>query len=174
MLLPSPPAFTPSGQRNQNFPRLAECGLGRAEQASISSSPSSLFVSMSKGRPGLKVLLAASQALLRPPEPLPSSPPELLARLRSAGALLPEAWRLAHQGWHPVTELEQVGDDDLRDVPRRRERREGLLLVVGWRCFKLLREMQEWLEREFWPAEEREGLNDQDCELVDVLLLGRS
>jgi hypothetical protein len=139
-----------------------------------SSSLSSSFVSMSEGRPGLKVLLAASQALLRPPEPLPSSPPVLVARLRSASALLPEAWRLAQQGWHPDTELEQVGDDDLRDAPRRRERREGLLLVVGWRCFTLLREMQLWLEKEFWPVEERPGLNDQDCERVYVHRLRRS
>jgi hypothetical protein len=109
----------------------------------------------------LKSALAAAQALLQPPSPLPSSPPDLLARLRLSSSRLPVVWRQSQRGWGDDTEVGHVGDDE--EGPQRKARRDELLMVVGWRALALLREMQTWLEKEFWPPELCGGLVPQDC-----------
>lgn len=116
------------------------------------------------GDPNLKALLAAGTALLRPPEPLPSTPPALIERLKAASELVP--WR-DRPGWSEDDELEEIGDDDLeRDVVKRKARRDTLVLLVGQRALDLLVAMQAWLGKEFWPREHKDGLGEKDCELA--------
>jgi hypothetical protein len=106
----------------------------------------------------LKQLISTSKALLQPPAPLPSSPPELLDRLRQSSALVP--WR-NKPGWTEDDELEQIGDDD-----KPKQRRDELVLVVGLRCLDIIEAMQEFLSKEFWPVDERGGLDAKDCTFV--------
>lgn len=113
-----------------------------------------------KQQPTLKDLLLASKALLQPPAPLPSSPPELLSRLRESSALLP--WR-DRAGWTEDDELDQIGDDD-QDAAIRKQRRDELVRLVGSRSLDLVITMQAILVKEFWPVEQREGLDAKDCE----------
>ncbi|KAK4683728.1 hypothetical protein P7C73_g6500, partial [Tremellales sp. Uapishka_1] len=120
----------------------------------------------------LKLLLSAGQALLQPPGPLPSFPPELLQRLSAASAVLPLEWRSRHQGWEDDSELEQVGDAS-EDIRTRKGRRDELLLIVGQRCLSLVDGMQHWLQREFWPVEFKDGHDTKDFLLgtADLRLL---
>ncbi|CAK9786131.1 hypothetical protein CC85DRAFT_257343 [Cutaneotrichosporon oleaginosum] len=108
--------------------------------------------------PHLKTLLAAGNALLEPPSPLPSAPPALLARLKAAGDLLP--WR-DRPGWSDDDELEAVGDDG-DDPVKRKARRDALVMLVGQRALDLLVAMQGVLAKEFWPAEHKDGMGEKD------------
>lgn len=119
--------------------------------------------------PNLKTLLAAGNALLQPPEPLPSAPPALIARLKAAGDLVP--WR-DRPGWTEDDELEEIGDDDPEgSVAKRKARRDALVLLVGQRSLDLVVAMQAWLAKEFWPPEHKDGLGEKDCEFLDIRLL---
>ncbi|KAL7421953.1 hypothetical protein Q5752_003725 [Cryptotrichosporon argae] len=106
----------------------------------------------------LKALLVAGTALLQPPSPLPLSPAELTNRLRASSAVLAPAWQAAH-GWTTDDELEEVSNPGLE---QRKTQRERLVLVVGRRSLGLLQGMQCWLEQEFWPAAQRDGLETKD------------
>lgn len=112
--------------------------------------------------PPLKTLLAAGNALLEPPNPLPSDPPALLGRLKAAGDLL--EWR-DRPGWTEDDELEEIGDGD-SDLAKRKARRDALVLLVGQRALDLLVAMQGVLAKEFWPAEHKKGLGEKDCEAI--------
>lgn len=111
----------------------------------------------------LKTLLSSAKALLRPPQPLPSSPPALLERLRSSSELLP-SWR-TKPGWGEDDELDEIGDDDDSDKDKRKARRDALVKLVGKRSLDIVVGMQEWLEKEFWPLEARGGLDAKECKL---------
>ncbi|BEJ07469.1 hypothetical protein CcaverHIS641_0407380 [Cutaneotrichosporon cavernicola] len=110
------------------------------------------------GEPTLKTLLTAGNALLEPPNPLPSAPPALLQRLKASGELLP--WR-ERPGWTEDLELEEIGDDDT-DPAKRKKRRDALVMLVGQRSLDLLVAMQGVLVKEFWPAEHKDGLVEKD------------
>lgn len=112
----------------------------------------------------LKALLNSAKALLRPPQPLPSSPPLLLERLKASSELLP-TWR-QKEGWREDDELEEIGDDDDSDKAKRKARRDTLVLTVGKRSLDIVVGMQEWLEKEFWPIDDRGGLDAKECELT--------
>ena len=114
----------------------------------------------------LKTLLSSAKALLKPPQPLPSSPPALLERLRSSSELLP-SWR-SKPGWGEDDELDEIGDDDDSDKDKRKARRDALVQLVGKRSLDIVVGMQEWLEKEFWPLEARGGLDAKECELTTV------
>ncbi|GMK57294.1 hypothetical protein CspeluHIS016_0401280 [Cutaneotrichosporon spelunceum] len=110
------------------------------------------------GEPSLKTLLAAGNALLEPPNPLPSAPPALLERLKASGERLP--WH-DRPGWTEEDELEEVGDDDV-DPAKRKVRRDALVMLVGQRALDLLVAMQGVLSKEFWPIEHKDGLGEKD------------
>ncbi|WWD17535.1 hypothetical protein CI109_101976 [Kwoniella shandongensis] len=127
----------------------------------------------SPGGPSLKTLLRASEALLKPPQPLPSSPPELLQRLKGCSKLLPKEWKKSCSEWNEEDELEQIGDNAPTGLPsgsavsseveqRRKRRKEELLFVVGKRCFALIKAIQGWLRKEFWPKDQRGGMEQRD------------
>lgn len=115
----------------------------------------------------LKTLLAAAKALLRPPAPLPSSPPALLERLRSSSELLP-SWR-NKPGWGEDDELDEIGDDDESDKEKRKVRRDALVQLAGKRSLDIVVGMQEWLEKEFWPLDARDGLDAKECKFAGKL-----
>lgn len=112
--------------------------------------------------PSLKTLIAAGKALLQPPNPLPSAPPELLQRLRESSAEL-SIWR-DRPGWTEDDELDEIGDDDTEDVSKRKARRDQLVLLVGQRCLDIVAAMHSFLGMEFWPADQRHGHGEKDCE----------
>ena len=47
--------------------------------------------------------------------------------------------------------------------------RAELQLLVGERCLQLLVDIQVWLEKEYWPAECRDGLQTSDCESLRLV-----
>ena len=111
----------------------------------------------------LKQLLGVGTALLQPPAPLPSSPPELLDRLRQSSALVPPEWR-QKAAWSEDDELDEIGDDENQNDPaRRKQRRDALVLLAGLRCLDIITAMQALLVKEFWPLEQRGGLDAKDC-----------
>ncbi|WVQ77171.1 hypothetical protein IAR50_006854 [Cryptococcus sp. DSM 104548] len=114
--------------------------------------------------PSLKQLLKSADILLKPPKPLPSNPPDLLPRLRASSKALPKEWRRSVPEWIEDDEMDHVGDDGGKgiDEDRKKERRDSLVHVVGKRCFALIKAMQLWLEKEAWPKDQRDGLEDRD------------
>lgn len=117
-------------------------------------------------QPSLQTLVSAGNALLRPPDPLPSASQQLLARLRESSSLL--LWT-DRPGWTADDELDEIGDDNTDDLVKRRARRDQLVQLVGQRCLDLIVAAQSILVKEFWPAEHREGLGEKDCKsLSDV------
>ncbi|AAW40694.2 hypothetical protein CNBA0830 [Cryptococcus deneoformans B-3501A] len=117
-----------------------------------------------QGSPTLKQILKAADILLKPPKALPSNPPELLPRLRACSKALPKEWRRIIPEWSEDDEMDHVGDNDGSDISeeRKKKRRDELVFVVGKRCFAMAKAMQSWLEKEFWPKEQRDGLEDKD------------
>ncbi|TYJ55727.1 hypothetical protein B9479_003635 [Cryptococcus floricola] len=114
--------------------------------------------------PSLKQLLKSADILLKPPKPLPSNPPDLLPRLRASSKALPKEWRRSVPEWTEDDEMNHVGDDGGRgiDEERKKRRRDDLVHVVGKRCFAMIKAMQLWLEKEAWPKDQRDGLEDRD------------
>ncbi|WVN88103.1 uncharacterized protein L203_103303 [Cryptococcus depauperatus CBS 7841] len=117
-----------------------------------------------QGGPHLKQLFKAADILLKPPKALPANPLELLPRLKSCSKSLPKEWRKLSPEWSDEDEMEYVGDCEgqVTDEERRKKRRDELVFVVGKRCFAMIKAMQASLEKEFWPQEQRDGLEDKD------------
>lgn len=67
--------------------------------------------------------------------------------------------------------MDHVGDNDGSDIgeQRKKKRRDELVFVVGKRCFAMAKAMQTWLEKEFWPKEQRDGLEDKDCRVPNLI-----
>lgn len=82
----------------------------------------------------LKQCLKQANALLLPPNPLPTAPEELAKRL------------------------------DLEPNPT--HTKPELQIYLGGLCLQLLVDIHAWLEKEYWPAEHRDGLEASDCEPV--------
>lgn len=120
-----------------------------------------------QGNPTLKQILKAGDTLLKPPKPLPSNPPELLPRLRACSKALPKEWKHSVPEWSEDDEMDHVGDNGGLEISeeRKKKRRDELVFVVGKRCFAMANAMQTWLEKEFWPKEQRGGLEDKDCKV---------
>ncbi|KAK8864164.1 hypothetical protein IAR55_001410 [Kwoniella newhampshirensis] len=133
----------------------------------------------SPGGPSLRTLLRAGEVLLRPPQPLPSNPPDILQRLKACSKVLPKEWKRSCPEWSDDDELDQVGNSApalpsavivnpntgvmvMEEEQRRKKRKEELLFIVGKRCFALIKAIQNWLKREFWPKDERGGMEQKD------------
>ncbi|KIR27172.1 hypothetical protein I309_03882 [Cryptococcus deuterogattii LA55] len=126
-----------------------------------------------QGNPTLKQILKAGDILLKPPKALPSNPPELLPRLRACSKALPKEWKLSVPEWSEDDEMDHVGDNGGLEISeeRKKKRRDELVFVVGKRCFAMANAMQTWLEKEFWPKEQRGGLEDKDSLEATLKLL---
>ncbi|WVQ82276.1 hypothetical protein IAT38_004404 [Cryptococcus sp. DSM 104549] len=114
--------------------------------------------------PSLKQLLRAADVLLKPPAAFPSTPPEILPRLKACSKALPKEWRKNTPEWLEDDEMEHVGDNMVNgnEDERSKLRRDQLVFVAGKRCFAITKAMQLCLEKEFWPKDQRGGLEDKD------------